>query len=171
MSGECKTYRLNEPMSWKEFKEMPNDLKVDYIKAIRNRWNAPDIEIAAMMGICGPTLSAYIEEYGLRQGRNGRKRTWDEEGFRAWCNGKCEEAVESPELTESDTDINPNPDPDPIAFTGHYMPVIPKSGTMTFEYNFTDDALAIIKCLLSNVRANITISWDCVSDEDVYPNE
>lgn len=54
--------------------------------------------------------------------------------------------------------------PDPIAFTGHYMPVIPKKGSMTFEYNNADDALATIKCLLSNAKVNLTISWECVFD-------
>lgn len=35
MSGEVKSYRLNEPMSWREFKAMPDDIKVTYIKLLR----------------------------------------------------------------------------------------------------------------------------------------
>ena len=35
MSGECKSYRLNSPMSWDEFKAMPDDIKITYIKLLR----------------------------------------------------------------------------------------------------------------------------------------
>lgn len=45
----------------------------------------------------------------------------------------------------------------------NYMPVIPKSGSMTFEHNNADDALATIKALLSNIKVNITVSWESVT--------
>ena len=35
MSGECKSFRLNDPMGRKEFMSMPDDLKIVYIQAIR----------------------------------------------------------------------------------------------------------------------------------------
>ena len=41
MNGECKSFRLNDPMVWKEFKSMPDDLKITYIKLqkyCRNAW-------------------------------------------------------------------------------------------------------------------------------------
>lgn len=56
--------------------------------------------------------------------------------------------------------------PGPIAFTGQDLPVIPKRGSMTFEYNSADDALATIKTLLSNAKVNMTISWECVFEDD-----
>jgi DNA-binding transcriptional regulator YiaG len=59
-----------------------------------------------------------------------------------------------------------NFNPGPIAFTGHYMPVIPKSGSMTFEHNSADDALATIKALLSCAKVNLSISWECIFDTE-----
>ena len=41
MNGECKAYRLNDPMGWKEFKAMPDDLKITYIKLLRKEFNVP----------------------------------------------------------------------------------------------------------------------------------
>lgn len=37
MNGELRVYRMNDPMKWEDFKTMPVDLQVQYIKAIRNR--------------------------------------------------------------------------------------------------------------------------------------
>ena len=74
----------------------------------------------------------------------------------------CAEVSEPKEENTHESNDNPGP----IAFTGHCMPVIPKNGTMTFENNRADDALDTIKCLLSNVRVNLTISWECVFEED-----
>lgn len=64
------------------------------------------------------------------------------------------------------TDKSEQNNPGPIAFTGHDLPVIPKSGSITFEHNRADDALATIKTLLSNTKVNMTISWECVFEDD-----
>jgi hypothetical protein len=51
LHGECKTYRLGAPMSWSKFSEMPDDLKVEYIKKLRTRFNVPDEHLAMAMGV------------------------------------------------------------------------------------------------------------------------
>ena len=38
-NGEVKTYALNEPMSWPDFKSMPLDLQQQYINNLQNRFN------------------------------------------------------------------------------------------------------------------------------------
>ena len=38
MNGDVKTYNLNKPMSWTEFKALPEDLKITYIKKLRNEF-------------------------------------------------------------------------------------------------------------------------------------
>jgi hypothetical protein len=35
MNGEVQTYKLNDPMTWEEFKAMPDDIKAVYIKALQ----------------------------------------------------------------------------------------------------------------------------------------
>lgn len=265
MNGECKSYRMNDPMNWEEFKAMPEDLQVCYIKALRKKYGVPDARLADAMGVARVTFGKYIRCLGLGQGKSNaaKGRWWDDTEFLAWWHGlepvktdkaneetvevetlleEVTEAVNDISATESDEDtlvavneeaeivvnedpVGPvdeaaveeilafigevaaevqkdlypedvkverctleeemtdrvealldevskfttgeqkatdEPNPGPIAFTGHYMPVIPKKGSMTFECNDADDALATIKCLLSNAKVNLTISWECV---------
>lgn len=105
MNGEVKSYRMNSPMTWEEFKEMPNDLKVMYVKALRKKYNVPDKYISEMMGVDRATLCKLFSELGLSTGKSsGGKRSWDKEGFLAWCGGVKKDAVtpsETPEEEES----------------------------------------------------------------------
>lgn len=68
-----------------------------------------------------------------------------------------------PHINEDDTENR-----EPICTNPyHIMPVIPKSGSMTFEYNNADDALATLKALLSNSKVNLTVCWQVVENEGV----
>lgn len=87
MSGECKSYRLNEPMSWKEFMSMPDDIKVTYIKLLRNKFGCPDSKIGEMMGANKDKVSRQFIKLGLDKGKTKKKEKWDKEGFWAWANG------------------------------------------------------------------------------------
>ena len=136
MSGECKSYRLNEPMAWKEFKAMPDDIKVTYIKLLRQKFNVPDKQIAKMMCINSCSFSETMKKLGLSVGNGVRSGStkWDKEGFYAWVNGvdqlptpvPAEEPIHEPVITceepeafvEEDLpfDIVPAEEPD-CAFT------------------------------------------------------
>lgn len=87
MNGEVKSYRMNDPVSWKEFKSWPEEHQITYIKLLRQKYNAPDKAIAIMMGVSRPHLCRYIGELGLSLGRGANKKSdsWDEDGFYAWC--------------------------------------------------------------------------------------
>lgn len=89
MSGECKSYRLNEPMAWKEFKTMPDDIKVTYINLLRGKYGVPDGKIADMMGIHMVNFSKEMSQIRSRIGDSFKKRTgeFDKDGFYAWVNG------------------------------------------------------------------------------------
>lgn len=178
MNSECKTYRMNEPITWDEFKSMPDDLKIGYVKGLRERFKVPAREIAMMMGVNPTTFNKYLRCLGIAEGKGSSRRAWDREGFENWRTGKdvdntietpleaVEEEISVTEDTEKPSKIlESKPIEDPMCYTGHHMPVIPKSGSITFENNNTDDALATIKCLLSNSKVNLTISWECIFDE------
>lgn len=89
MNGECKSYRLNDPMAWKEFKSMPDDIKITYVKLLRQKFNAPVRYIAEMLGIGKETFSREINRLGISEGKHSRGRCtqWDKEGFYAWWKG------------------------------------------------------------------------------------
>lgn len=89
MSGECKSYRLNDPMAWKEFKSMPDDLKITYINLLRKKFNVPFMHIGKMLGVSQKTISEEIIRLGLSEGKasKGRSKKWNKEGFYAWWHG------------------------------------------------------------------------------------
>lgn len=87
MNGECKSFRLNDPMTWNEFVSMPEDIQVTYIKLLRDKFGCPDSKIGAMMGADKDKVSRYFMKIGLRQGHVKRNKPFDNEGFYAWVNG------------------------------------------------------------------------------------
>lgn len=92
MSGECKTYRMNSPMKWHEFKAMPKDLQIAYIKAIKEKYNPPVAAIARMMDADRANLSRQLLTLGFEKQKPGHC-SWDKMGFAEWCYGapKAEE--------------------------------------------------------------------------------
>lgn len=217
MNGKCESYRLNDPMTWEQFKSMPNDLQIIYIKALRNKYRVPDTALAKAMGVKSGTFGAHIRKLKLGLGRavsaNGRMwfGTPDEDIFVEWWNRarvKTESVEETVEGSATDEIVVVNDEPEIVTpadsldegvrkaseilgkeFAAamaqneddtegrnlpticdnpyHFMPIIPKSGTMTFEGNNADDALATIRALLSNVNVNITVSWEALPNDQV----
>ena len=111
MSGECKSYRLNEPMDWKEFKAMPDDIKVTYIKLLREKFDVPDCEIYRMFGTDKDTLSRFFKALGLRLPRRATNREWKKAEWFAWVNGVEIKTAEPEEPTVDDPE-SPLPCPD-----------------------------------------------------------
>ena len=87
MNGECKSYRLNDPMTWKEFKLLPDDLKVTYIKLLRAKFDVPDVELVKMFGTNKDSLSRFWNVLGLRVPRRNVYREWKKDEWYAWLNG------------------------------------------------------------------------------------
>ena len=87
MNGEVKEYRLNDPMSWKEFKAMPDDIKIIYIKALRQKYNVSDTKIMEMLGVSGFTFCKEVKRLGIGAGHRSGRTKWDEDGWYAWVNG------------------------------------------------------------------------------------
>lgn len=189
MSGEVIQYAsLKKPMTLEEFKKLPNDLKVMYIKWIREKFNAPDKCIAEMLGVKKNTFSAYMIDLKLNKGTGNQKRIWEKEKFYAWVNGIDENAVEGTADVEPETeygvtlgeqipvveetpveeqiDIPTTPRPGRVVYP--VIPVIPKSGSMSFERNHADDILQTVRALLdgAGVKINCTISWEVVATSD-----
>ena len=85
MNGECKSYRMNDPISWTEFKSWPEEHQITYIKLLRQKYNTPNTAIANMMGIHRTQLGRYLTTIGFEACKAGVKADFDEDGFYAWC--------------------------------------------------------------------------------------
>ena len=80
-NGEMSTFNLGKPMRWAEFKTMPDDLKVEYITGLREKYNASDVKVAKMMGVSPSWLFREIKRIG---GNDGARRKMSEAQLTAW---------------------------------------------------------------------------------------
>lgn len=157
MSGECKSYRLNDPMTWGEFTSMPDDIKVTYIKLLRHKFNVPDCKIAEMLGVHRVTLSRYLKTLGCSAGSHShtRETAWNADSWLMWVQGEpTQEEINEP-FMEEDVSFPCQEEPDHIDPV-HRMciPVqsyggaraIPNSGSMTFEGDIGEmlEAVAVL---------------------------
>jgi hypothetical protein len=171
MNGELKTYRLNDPMTWKEFKALPDDIKKMYIKGIQERFNPFDSSIAkTLFGVHPSTLLDVLKRHGMLHGNVDQRRQWDKEGFEAWARGeKPTEAYQSlPKPTEEEvtevTEVTEEPKvEEPIIERPKAMPM---SGHLRFEGK-ADDILKAVAAILGGANVNLTINWDIKDGAEV----
>lgn len=70
MNGDVKSYNLNKPMTWEEFRNMPQDLQIMYIKKLRNEFGVPDIVLSKAMGVCKSSFSRAMKDLNLSLGKS-----------------------------------------------------------------------------------------------------
>ena len=158
MNGEVAVYRLNEPMSWKEFKAMPDEHKETYIKIIRNKWNPPDSRIAEMFGISKFMMSNEMVRLGLNRGKASYSG-WDEEGFLRWAHGVPAEAVEETvEEVEEVEEFVETPAP-------QIASCLPGRGELNFEGN-VDEIANTIRVLLGGAKVRLSVCWNVLEEDD-----
>ena len=157
MNGEITTYRLNDPMTWAEFRKLPDEIKVMYIKSIREKFGVSDCNIFKMMGISQPQGQRKFQQLGICGGRGKFSPSkFDAEGWERWLHGvpakeadvQTEVAVESvsiPEAADSVEKVTP----------------VPYSGMLQYE-DSAMNALAAVGCILGDARVRITVRWECV---------
>lgn len=178
MNGETTTYRINEPMTWAEFKALPDDLKVLYIGWIQEKFGASDSAIAEMFGVHRTSLSCLLRTLGVRPIGGGPHRRWDKEGFAVWA-GIAEKAEAEPETADDDNACGrPVPLNELIQEVkkAPILPVvaerkepaielIPTAGWMNFE-GPADQALRAIGNVLGNANIRLHVSWNPINTED-----
>jgi hypothetical protein len=163
MSGECKTYRMNAPMKWWEFKAMPDELKIAYIKAIREKYGASDTAISEMFSVSKSTLSHVLKRIGLEGGKK-KSIAYDKEGFLAWVNG-VPAKNEEPEVVEAPQEA---PEVQQDAPVKEYCRMVPGSGNMVFEGK-VEEVLNTVSVLLGGAKVHISITWDVLEGDNVLP--
>lgn len=186
MNGEVKSYKLNDPMSWAEFKAMPDDIKIAYITALRKKYNVSDTKIAAMLGVNQHSLTDMTARLGIRSGRAGRAK-WDADGWYAWVNGvpvaAKEEAEEAPVIEEKlekcdeevleqaeKCDVAENSagsglafrfDKEGITIAKEVQPAIPGWGQMELE-GTVKECVKTLRMLLADRSVKLAVSWTVV---------
>lgn len=87
LNGEVKTYKMNIPMTYKEFKELPEVYQERYLAGLIDKYNVGLKQLGEMLGCANSTLnriirlhdwkSVRIKEKGHRMTRDELK-TWNE---------------------------------------------------------------------------------------------
>lgn len=180
MNGEVQVYALNSPMTWDEFKAMPDDIKTIYVKAIRNRFHVSDNKIFEMLGVHQATGQRWFAKLGLGQGKNTyNSKDADLAGWYLWKNSEAKAVSEPAE--EEKTVIEEKPvieemavagleiisDIDPVAV--QTLPLcedkaIPYSGDMSFV-GAADVALKTVASILGNAKVRVCVTWEVCPEE------
>lgn len=150
MSGDVKSYRLNDPLKWADFLQMPDDLRIAYIKQIREKFGAPTEAIACMLGVSRSTLKSEIIRLGIGTGTGKFDRHWRAEDFSLWAFGDVRELTKKHEAAPTHTA--------PIGLS--FEPsLLPASGVVTYEGD-ARKALESLARLFGAEPVRISISWD-----------
>lgn len=168
MNGEVKSYRMNDPMTWAEFRSMPDDLKINYIKMIRSAYGVSDSFMAKNLFKAGQTsVSKMFRRLGIAHGKGSGNNKADKEGFLAWCNGvplrkECAAVEEVKEEEAEVTEVVQEPvcmvgDTEDRASETEVL-CVPVTGQMTFRGNAAN-ALRTVMQLLGNAESVITVAW------------
>lgn len=59
-NGKCVSIKLNEKMKWENFKQFDRTLQLEYIKNLKEKYEARNIDIANMLGTSYKNFSSYI---------------------------------------------------------------------------------------------------------------
>lgn len=146
MSGKVESYRMNDPMTWDEFKAMPQDLQRDYITLIRERFGVSDSAIARMFGVSQTGFANKVVKLGLGKGKNCGVSNKDKEGFLKWANGVKEVREETPAEPAAPAELK-------------LVQVVLNYGNLSYS-GAADDILATVAALLGNRRVKLSVSWE-----------
>ncbi len=173
MNGEVKAYRLNDPMTWEEFRAMPDDLKITYIKLIREKFSASDARIAEMFGTGKDGISRMLKKLGISGGKTRKRTNWDSDGWYAWVNGvqqqKTQTVVEPEPVEVAVKDLQPFAEPEEVHPIEVIAPApeekaIPCGGRLTFDCP-ANMALDVVANMLGSQKVHIIIQWDVTHEE------
>lgn len=166
MNGEVKSYCLNSPMNWKSFKAMPDDIKVLYIRGIRERYGVENTKIAAMLGIHKVTFANEIKRLGLKSGGK-RAGKVDGDGWFRWINGvPVDRASDIPSgMTEHESQQE-DVDKETVEAAEENKTMnsaLPAYGHLDFECN-ARAALQVIDQILQDSCVKLSVVWKLVGD-------
>lgn len=123
MNGEVKSYKLNDPMTWAEFKQMPDDLQSAYIQALQNKYGVSTVKLGEMFGATQRTVSAKMIKLGINTGRHSKRPKFDAEGWAKFIHG-IKNAAEAEPIEGEPVERMPETPlekPEPILGGGKYF--------------------------------------------------
>ena len=153
MSGEVKSFRLNKPMAWKEFKAMPNDIQYGYIKLLKEKYSVTNMALEKMFGASNGLLARHMKGIGYDISKIAHGE-FDKEGWFAFVNGV-------PTQTEEPMEVDTLSNAFKERISDRVKTLFPMSGTLNYEGTAEDIFFALNK-IVGNGNVRMTISWEAV---------
>lgn len=69
LNGECKSYSMEKPVKWAEFRQWPSDLQKNYLLGLEDRFSVRVPHIADMLGVSQKTVYLLTKELGITHSR------------------------------------------------------------------------------------------------------
>ena len=161
MNGEVKSYNINSPMQWAEYKALPDDIKIVYIKTLREKYGVPDTRIGKdMLGVSQKSISKEIARLGLSCGR-GNHWEFDAKGWNEWLS----KAVCAPESASEPVCEPANGTTPPVTENAvessceANSKVIPCKGAMVLDGK-AGDSQRTVESLLGGADVRLMVSWE-----------
>lgn len=169
MNGECVTYALNRPMKWKEHKQMPTDIRRQYIENLKTKYGVMQKDVAEMFGVSTETMRMEQKLIGTSFPKvSGMKANHNNGAWRDFCAGtvkkpekpqpeekpteKPEEIKETPYQPEKPAEEVKEPEPQKSS--------VPSYGRLVVEDCSPVDALNAAFAVMGRAEmAEITVIW------------
>lgn len=85
LNGEVKSYPMNRPMTWSEFKTYPDDLQETYLATLVDAFNVTMVQIGNMMGVTNTALNRLIKSKNFQKIRRvPNKRVLTDSDIKGW---------------------------------------------------------------------------------------
>lgn len=189
MNSEVKSYNLNKPMSWTDFRNMPKDLQITYIKKLRNNYDVPDAILAESFGISQSYISQFLASLGLGSGLNaGAKRKGWRKSEKAkrfyawWSQGEYDTAkvndISTIKVSSNEITNVVSKDTDSIAVTDYTTEVkhfidavrapslIPNGGALTFDSTTIEEAAKVLSEILGeSTKVSLRVDWAVLKED------
>lgn len=69
LNGECKSYSMEKPVKWAEFRQWPSDLQKNYLLGLEDRFGVRVPHVADMLGVSQKTVYLLTKELGITHSR------------------------------------------------------------------------------------------------------
>ena len=155
MSGECRSYRINEPMKWAEFKAMPEDIQSQYVQLLRDRYGANNQNLSDMFRITRPAVSKHLQMLGMPSLKKGSMLR-DKEGWEKFLNEGKQEPVQS---VVQDQQPQEEDGTGGMEGSDSVCALVPDSGELVF-HGSASDALDAVKQMLGGKVCMMKIFWE-----------
>ena len=155
LNGEVHTVNINKPITYEEYKRMPDTLAQTYYASLVERFNVGSKKIASMMGIKVGTLTNYNQNHKIRAVTKGMRTPEQERAWLEFLDGGVITPAEEKTQPETATEAGN------MVMGGTEQKIM--SGMVGFHFTFTkvsdwSDILKLVGNMPLPEKANVIIT-------------